>query len=290
MMYSILSRSKQLSSSLILVALLASGCNKSSQVDDTVLARVDQDYLYLSDIRHILPEELKGEDSTNFVESYVQKWVHEKLLYEKASANLSDNQGDIENEVEKYKQALFVYKYEQKLIAQKLDKNISTEEISKYYNTHKAEFILDENIIKPLLIQVSHKIGDISKVMPLLNSRDESDMDKIKDFCYQNSTKFYFAEDWFSEYEISSLLPSKRKDMKSLYFTKQVLQERDSLFYYFVRVDELLAKGELAPIEYVEADIKQIILQKRTQELVKGIRNKIFGDALKKNLYEIYNK
>jgi hypothetical protein len=121
-------------------------------------------------------------------------------------------------------------------------------------------------------------------------SRNESDIEKIKEFCFKNASKFYFAEEWINQRDIANLLPSKSIDPTHLFFTKQVLRLQDSTNVYLLRIDELIAKGEIAPCEYVVNDIRQIILQERTQQLLKTIRNKIYGDALKNNIFEIYNK
>lgn len=275
---------------VVLLLLVLVSCKKKQLVDDTILARVEQDYLYLSDIKHILPEQLKGKDSLDFVESYIQKWVRNKLLYVKAAENLSENQEEIEEKTEKFRQSLYVYKYEQMLVTQKLDQNVTETDIDNYYNNHRNEFVLKETIIKPYFVQASKKAGQITDLISLMYSRREEDVEKIKEFCYKNSSKFYFAEEWVSENEISSLLPAKNHDLKRLFFSKQVLKDQDSLSFFVVRVDELMTKGEIAPKEYVINEIRQILLQRRTQELLKSIRNKIQVDALKNNVFEIYNK
>jgi hypothetical protein len=260
------------------------------QTNDKTLARVGTDYLYLSDIQHQIPTELKKQDSIAFVESFIQKWVHDKLMFEKASDNLSEDQVDIEEKVEAFKQSLYVFKYEQKYISQKLDKKISAEEMQSFYNEHKSEFILSENIVKAYFIVFNKKVNDPSKLSKLLNSRKDDDLEKFKGFCYQYSQKFNFPDKWMSASSIANDLPNKAIDLNGIVRSKQTIFQQDSLNYYMFKVDQYLQAGDLAPIEYVQNDIKQVILQKRTQELNKTLRNKIFDDALKKNVFEIYNK
>jgi len=280
---------KQATVFVILILSMLS-CTKKAQVNDKTLARVGTEYLYLSDIQHQIPTELKKNDSIAFVESFVQKWVLDKLMFEKASLNLPDDQEDIEEKVEAFKQSLYIYKYEQKLIAQKLDKKVTDEEIQKFYNEHKTEFILGENIIKTYFIQYPKKISDPSKISQLLSTRKEEDQDKFKDFCYKYSSTFFFPDKWMSGSSIANNLPNKALNFDAVVSSKQTIIQQDSLYYYILKVDAYIKAGSLAPLEYVLNDIKQVILQKRTQELNKSIRNKIFDDALKKNVFEIYSK
>lgn len=265
-------------------------CNKKSTNSDKTLARVGTEYLYLSDIQHQLPTELKNQDSIAFVESFVQKWVMDKLMFEKASINLEDDQEDIDEKVEAFKQSLFIYKYEQKLISQKLDNKVSEEEIKTFYTEHKTEFILSENIVKAFFTIYPKDASSPDKLTKLLSSKHEDDIDKFKDFCYQYSSEFYFPEKWMSAGSITNQLPNKNNDLSSIGQSKQTVVQEDSINYYIYKATELAHTGEIAPIEYVQNDIKQVILQKRTQELNKTLRNKIFEDALKKNVFEIYSK
>jgi len=265
-------------------------CNKKSTTNDKTLARVGTEYLYLSDIKHQLPTELKSQDSIAFVESFVQKWVMDKLMFEKASLNLESDQEDIEEKVEAFKQSLYVYKYEQKLISQKLDNKVNDDDIKTFYNEHKTEFILSENIVKIFFATYPKRAGSPDKLTKLISSKKDDDIDKFKDFCYQYSSKFYFPEKWMSAASIANDLPNKNSDINSLGRSKQTIVQQDSTSYYVLKVTESVNIGDIAPIEYVQNDIKQVILQKRTQELNKTLRNKIFEDALKKNVFEIYSK
>ena len=133
-------------------------------------------------------------------------------------------------------------------------------------------------------------MSDPSKISQLINSRKEEDLDKFKDFCYQYSNKFFFPEKWLSGSSIANDLPNKGINFDAVVSSKQTVIQQDSLYYYIIKVDAYVKAGELAPLEYVLNDIKQVILQRRTQELNKTVRNKIFDDALKKNVFEIYNK
>ena len=273
---------------ILTFALLS--CHKKSQVNDKPLARVGQEYLYFTDIQHQIPTELSKEDSVAFLESFVQKWVQDKLMYEKALLNLPEDQEDIEEKVEAFKHSLFVYKYEQRLISQKLDRKVSEEEIQSFYNSHKTEFILNEPIVKTYFTKFSKKTTEASKIAQLLNSRKESDQEKFKDFCYQYSPMFFFPDKWMSRSSIANDLPIKNIDINGIVKSKQTVIQQDSLNYYILKVDQYMDAGDVAPLEYVQSDIKQVILQKRTQELNKTVRNKIFDESLKQNGFEIFIK
>ena len=93
-----------------------------------------------------------------------------------------------------------------------------------------------------------------------------------------------------SRSSIANDLPIKNIDINGIVKSKQTVIQQDSLNYYILKVDQYMDAGDVAPIEYVQSDIKQVILQKRTLELNKTVRNKIFDESLKQNGFEIFIK
>ena len=90
--------------------------------------------------------------------------------------------------------------------------------------------------------------------------------------------------------KLSQLLPPNNCNFKNIYNSKQVVQLEDSLCFYIFKIDDLMEMGGKAPYDIAENAIKQIIIQKRTLEVSKTIRNKIFEEALRNNEFEIYKR
>ena len=70
---------------------------------------------------------------------------------------------------------------------------------------------------------------------------------------------------------------------KSKFFNLQ-----DTLGVYLFFVKEYLNEGELAPAEIITPKIKNIILNKRKQELIKQFEKDILQDAIKSKTFETY--
>ena len=63
---------------------------------------------------------------------------------------------------------------------------------------------------------------------------------------------------------------------------------KDTLGVYLLFVKDFLEKGDLAPIEIYTSKIKNIILNKRKQELIKQFEKDILLDAIKSKTFEKY--
>lgn len=272
------------------IAIFFTACKRTPEGNEKPLARYGDEFLYLSDIKHTLPKELRNADSIAFIDSYIKKWIMDKLMFEKASLNISDDQDDIEEKVEAFRQSLYVFKYEQRLLLQKVDNKITDEEVEKFYKEHQTEFILNENIIKPYYLVFPNKIVESSKILKLINSNREDDYDELKGYCFKYAVTFLMPEKWISAGSIINEMPDKKVNYESALRSHQVINQKDTSNTYILKAYEFAPSGNVAPLEYVINDIKQIIVQKRTQELQKSLRNKMFDDALKKNQIEIYTK
>ena len=63
---------------------------------------------------------------------------------------------------------------------------------------------------------------------------------------------------------------------------------QDTLGVYLFFIKDFLDKGELAPNEIYTSKIKNIILNKRKQELIKKFEKDILQDAIKSKTFEKY--
>ena len=81
---------------LIILFLFAFSCrNKSLDTGNKPVAKVGDYYLYLSEIKEIVPDNLSKTDSAMVAESYINQWVKKTLKLNKADLNLTLNQKDV---------------------------------------------------------------------------------------------------------------------------------------------------------------------------------------------------
>lgn len=279
----------QLITGLILFSLFL-GC-KQEKVDknDKPLARVHDKYLYQSDLKQLFPSNILQEDSITLAKNYINDWIKKQLMIEKAEENLSDESKDIEKQIEDYRSSLLIFKYRQELIKQKIDTAITQQEIEAYYNEYSANFILNHNIAKALYLKVSKESPEINNVKKWYKSDDAEDLTKLEDYCYQYATKFdNFDNEWISFSNLLSELPLDIDDEERYLRYNKYIETEDSLFYYFVKIDDFALRSTIQPIEYAKPKIKTIILNKRKFSFIEELENNIYNNALNRNEFIIY--
>jgi LysM repeat protein len=103
---------------------------------------------------------------------------------------------------------------------------------------------------------------------------------KLKSYNFNDSTWIRFAD-------IQQKLPILKKTERASSFPKStIIQKQDSLGIYLIKIEDLLTINDIAPINYVSSNIKQMILHKRKQELLKKIEETLVTDAIKNKQFE----
>ena len=109
---------KLLKSSLALIVLTLSSCqflkSEENEAKGEPVARVYESYLYKEDINEIVPSELSGDDSSSFVQNFVNVWAKNQLMVYKAEFNLTEEQKRFEEKINNYRNDLLKYAYLQK--------------------------------------------------------------------------------------------------------------------------------------------------------------------------------
>ena len=118
--------------------LLLFSCGKENSKNTTeAIARVNNAYLYLSDLENLVPSGTPKNDSIALVKDFINRWATQQLLMNNANKNISKSkQIELDGLINQYKIDLYSKAYLEQLVITKIDTVITYEEIEKYYNTN----------------------------------------------------------------------------------------------------------------------------------------------------------
>lgn len=275
---------------LWIVALISS-CNLwTDKVEENAIARVKNKILYASEIEGVIPKAASKEDSLLIANNFIQKWIRENLILQKAELNLKASQKDFQKQLEDYRNTLVVYTYEEQLINQLLDTNVSAKEIKEYYEQNQHNFNLKNDIVKVRYIKVPKKAPKIKKIRKFYRSTKKEDVEKLTEYVHQFAEKFYLNEDqWLLFDEVLKEIPIQVSDKKGYLKNVQHTEIEDSLSYYFVYIKNYKLEEDVAPLSFEKYNIKKIIINKRKLNLINEIKNDLYQEAIRKKEFEIYD-
>lgn len=275
-----------------LFSLILVGCDYFQQTDDRkVVVRVNDSYLYEEDIRSLINEDTSPEDSTLIVSNYITRWATQQLLIDRAELNLPESQQREFNDlVNNYRNELYTNAYTDAVVSRDLDTSLNREEISNYYEQNKENFILNEDLVKLRYINLASNSNNIDEIKRKFIRFNQEDQEDLSDMALQ--FKNYSMNDsvWVKTKSVYNKIgPLSVDDRSSLLKKSNFMELQDSLNVYLVYVNDVLTRNEQAPLEYASATIREILLNKRKQALVKELEKEITKDAIKNNEFEIFN-
>ncbi|NOY37684.1 MAG: hypothetical protein GXO83_08920 [Chlorobi bacterium] len=273
-----------------IIILVSCNPHETSHNNEKLLARVGQSYLYASEVPDYFPEGLSSEDSIQMVKNYVKSWVTRELIVQHAEENLPNQiQKKILEQVVQTRNSLYIHHYEQAMINQKMDTIVADSTLQAFYDAHTDLFRLNNNIVKALYIQIPLTIANLSNVRKWYRSDKPEDYNKLEGYCFQYATKFDdFNEAWIPFSGILEKIPYRVTNQERFLRTNRFIEAKDSVYQYFVRINEYHLRGTPAPVEYVADEIKNTILNERKLTFIQELENNIYSDALNRNEFEIY--
>ncbi|CAL2079827.1 hypothetical protein [Tenacibaculum sp. 190524A02b] len=254
------------------------------------IATVYNVHLYKKDVESLLPKNLSKQDSLVAVKGLINSWAKQQLFLKKAEENISEvNSIEIEKLVNSYKSGLYINGYKEKLIKQQLDTIVLEREIADYYNHHKNNFKLNNELVQFDYIIYGKDFLDTKDVIKKFKSDKEKDNEELEN--YLLSFKSYRLQDttWVTlDYLKEKIPPFRRYSKQKLLKKSKFIQKEDSLGVYLVAVKNILRKNKTAPLSHVSNRIKQIILHKRKLELIREIEKTLINDAIKNKNFKEY--
>lgn len=278
---------------VFIICVSVSSCNffNKTTSDQDAVARVNDTYLYKSDIKKVFDATEFSIDSATVANSYINDWATNQLLLDGALLNVSKEQQEkFEKLVQDYRTDLYIKLYKDRLIQQRLDSVVTDEEAQSFYEENKQNFRLNEKLIKLRYIHLAPDYNDSETVEKLFIDFKQEDQRILDSIRLQFKNYFLNDSTWLKRSIVQERIePIDASNADKLLKKTNFLQLRDSLGLYLIAVKETLSRNEIAPLTYIRPTIDQIIRNKRKLTLTKQLEKEIKDDAIKNNKFEVYN-
>ncbi len=272
--------------SLILLTSCTAFFKKKSE---RVLARVQDAYLYESDLKGIIPPGTLPKDSIQLAKGFIDTWVRQQLIIQQAENNLTAEKMDFSRQLENYRNSLVIFEYENALVRQKLDTVVTEDEIQSYYDENQQNFLLKENIVLIQYVKLPVRSPNTGAVKKLLNSDNPDDKNKLAELCEKQAAD-YFLDDqnWLMFSDLLKQVPIKTYNQEDFLKNHKSFEYQDSAYIYLVRFKDFKVKESVSPLSFEKQRIKDIMVNKRKIELITQMREAVYAKALKNSDFEIY--
>lgn len=270
---------------ILVAVLLLAGCTPSvDHKGKTPLVEVAGNFLYKEDLQAVMPIGLSQKDSTAFADEYIRNWAEDELLYQKAEGNIPDNV-KIDERVAAFRKALVMHMYEEELVNQELGNTVSDEEVEAYYRQNSGMFRAGQPYIQGLFMKVPLTASQLSKVRGWYKRNTQDAIDNLSKYGIGNAVSYeYFYDRWIPLSDIAVKLPLKALDTDRDYLNRnRNVEVRDTVFCYFLHVENFLPEGEQLPLEYARSEIKEILINLKRVDFINRMKQDLYKEASEDN-------
>ena len=276
---------------IIVTGLFILSCSNQNNSGKVIVAEVNEKKLYTSDLSSIIPTNMGKKDSSLIADDYVEKWIKQELLIQKANENLTPEQKDVTRELQEYRNSLIIYKYKKELVRQRMDTTVTETQIEEFYSSNPENFNLNRNIVKAIFVKIPNEVANPSLLKNLISNTSEEGLTELKEYCLQYAKGFdIFMDNWVDFETVKNNTPQKIEDVAHFLTRNNQIELNDSNYYYLVEIQDYKLKNDLAPLEFVENNIKKLILNQRKIKFLKQVEDNIYTEGIRKNRFKIYNK
>ncbi len=271
------------------VLLASCGYFNQNSEQKEVVARVNDTYLYRSDIEKLITENTSAEDSTLIVNNYINRWATQQLLIDQAKINLSPEKLEqFDKLVQEYKTDLLTEAYKNVIVDRQLDSTVSDQEYRQFYEENKENFRQKDMLVMLRYVQMPTNYEGLAAVKEKLNRYNEKDKKWLTSQNFQFISSNFNDSVWVKKSALLHTLPVLKGENEQVLKKSNFAQLQDSLGVYLVKIENVLNPNDTAPLSYIKPTLRQIILNKRKLELIKKLETDITKDAIETNNFQIY--
>lgn len=277
----------------VVAVIMVPSCKAISSLvhDGEVVAKLGNHKLYRSELDYVIPKGTSPEDSVNLANLYINSWARDKAFVDIAQQQLSKEEKDVSKELEAYRQSLLRYRYEQRYINERLDTTVSRKQIDEYYASHQESFKLERPILKARFLNISKDSPNLPKIRKLMSSDKVEDVIAADSVAFNSTQRYHdYSDEWIDAVKLAAEFGVDYVQMLSKRNGKFIeIPDGDTNVSVAFIVSDIKA-GEVAPVEYCEDRIRDIIISGRKHELLAGLERDLIEDAKVKENFVIYSK
>ncbi|MBC91031.1 MAG: hypothetical protein CMC67_02650 [Flavobacteriaceae bacterium] len=272
---------------LLFIIISCDDLSKASQ--DELIARVNNNYLYKSDIDNLNIEFSSSYDSIIKVKSYINTWAKNYLFYEKALLNISISQKQIIDKlINNYKFDIYNNTYKENIVKYKIDTIITENQLIDYYKRNFSNFLLKEPLYKIRFIGLPRDNIDrkfISNRFTRFSKEDKVFLDSIS---FQFTESFLNDSIWINKKTLLKIAPFINPEKVLSIKKPQYFQFEQSLQLYLFKIEDYLKENEVSPFSHIKNSIRNLVFNQRKFEFLKKFDQDIINDAIENKKFEIY--
>lgn len=253
--------------------------------ESKVIVQVNQKELTTKELSKLLNSSMSQADSSDLAELYISQWINSQLLLEKAEDIPSDLLLNIEQRVSEYRNQLLALEVKNQIVNEHIDTLVTSEEIEEYYELNKANFKLNEPIVKCVLVKFRNELSNTQEIENLIRYYKPENKTKIAEFCINSAESCHLNDSiWIEFNNLVYASPFKTwEDPVDNFKSSSFHKVQSENYTFLLKVLDYKDVEAESPLEFQTSMIKNIIINHRKKEILKNYQDELYRVAKENN-------
>lgn len=252
-------------------------------INEPAVAQAYEQSLYPSDLKDLVQAGASSKDSINRVDSFIENWLRQQSIIAEAKKDTNLDRIMIERKVNALRDQLLLYEYQKNFLKNNLDTIIGQAEIDTFYNRHKEDFKLTQNVFKGLFIKISKSAPDVAQtISQFYSSANKQALAELKTYSTNFATSYYIQDtSWIYVDKVIQGTPYESSNQRQMLTSYKYSQRVDKDFHYLLKINDYKLIGSQSPPELHQEEIKALLIGQRKQKLLSDLENNMYERAVK---------
>ena len=273
---------------------LFTGCKDPEPVDPAaaIVATAYGETLTGGDLLAEMPTRLSVADSAVWADRLIADWQQRRTVVHLAETALPEPERDVEREVRRYREALYIHAYEDRYLRDNLDTVVKVAELKAFLDEQPDLFRLEEPLFRarwmvfPDDTEFPRDLRDWTKQ---LASDDPELLSVLSSRCSDAGLPFDLdAERWYSWEELGAVVPLDPRKTARLQNARRVSKitwpadtaaGRPADQRALLLITDRLDAGDGTPVERVADRVSELILHRRRNRTLATMRQQAVDAA-----------
>ena len=271
----------------ILVSLFCLLLLASCSGNDKVIASVNDSELTENDAFILMRHAGLNFDSIADKNEFVDQWIENEVFKAEMKELYPEEWKLIQLRASNYSGDLAKFYLEENELKKQLDTIVSMNEITEYYNSRKDEFVLHDYIVKAMYLKIPKGIDFKAKnIQQKYLLKNDKDIIEVNSYAKLYAVNFYYNDSaWVYFNELTKDIPLTKYNTDNIVLNRTKTYFSDDDYTYFLNIIDFNLKDEAPPVDFLQNEIKSIIVANRLQILKEKNESKLIQRIKKK--YEI---
>ena len=166
---------------------------------------------------------------------------------------------------------------------------VSDDKVEDYYNAHKDNFVLGRPLVKARYLCIHTDSPSLDAIRKRMGSAKVEDVMEADSLAFSSAMEFStWNDDWIDVTVLAGKFDMSYDVLMSSMRDRWIRQDDTLGVTDLAYVSEIIRAGDLAPVDYVSHQIKDIIISSRKHALISTLEQDLLNDARENGQFVIY--